>query len=113
VDVVLAAEAWACIVVTWLGGPWIARGTWRPLAGTTAAFVELAIRRREANLRGATFGACLYVVQLVSIVLVIILATPAGVVDVLKLPQVIVIGWVGVPSCSWGSTSFGAGNAPL
>jgi hypothetical protein len=98
VDVVLAAEGWIFIAVVWVGCLWIARGTWRPLAGTTAAFVDLSIRRREANLRGATFGACLYVVQLVSIVLVIVFATPVEVVDVLRSPRVIVVGWVGIPS---------------
>ena len=74
----LAVETWIFIVVMWAGCLWIARGTWRPLADTTAAFVDISIRRREANLRGATFGACLYVVQLVFIVLALGAASPAG-----------------------------------
>ena len=78
-DVLLAIETWIFIVVIWAGSLWIARGTWRPLADTTAAFVEVSIRRREANLRGATFGACAYVVQVVFVVLALGVASPVGV----------------------------------
>jgi hypothetical protein len=97
-DVLFAVEAWIFIVVIWIGSLWIARGTWRPLADTTAAFVDISIRRREANLRGATFGACLYVAQLVFIVLALGAASPAGIVPLLTSSYVIVLGWIGVPS---------------
>ena len=97
IDVLLAVEAWIFIVVIWVGCLWIARGTWRPLADTTAAFVDISIRRREANLRGAIFGACLYVLQLVFMVLALGVASPAGIVPVLTSINVIVMGWIGVP----------------
>jgi hypothetical protein len=96
-DVLLAIEGWIFIVVMWAGCLWIARGTWRPLADTTAAFVEISIRRREANLRGATFGACAYVVQVVFGVLALGVASPVGFVPLLTSAYVIVVGWIGVP----------------
>jgi hypothetical protein len=96
-DVLLAIEGWIFIVVMWAGSMWIARGTWQPLADTTAAFVEVSIRRREANLRGATFGACAYVVQLVFVVLALGVASPVGFVPLLASVYVIVTGYIGVP----------------
>jgi hypothetical protein len=97
IDVLLAVEAWILIVVIWVGCLWIARGTWRPLADTTAAFIDISIRRREANLRGATFGACLYVVQVAFIALALGAASPTGIVSVLTSGSMIVVGWIGVP----------------
>jgi hypothetical protein len=97
IDVLLAVEAWIFIVVIWVGCLWIARGTWRPLADTTAAFIDISIRRREANLRGATFGACLYVVQVAFIALALGAASPTGIVSVLTSGSMIVVGWIGVP----------------
>lgn len=96
-DVVLAIEAWIFIVVIWTGCLWITRGTWRPLADTTAAFVDISIRRREANLRGLVFGACLYVAQLAFAVLALGAASPSGIVPVLTSSYIIVVGWIGVP----------------
>ena len=97
-DVLLAVESWIFIVVIWIGSLWIARGTWRPLADTTAAFVDVSIRRREAYLRGATFGACLYVSQLVFMVLAIGKASPTGIVGTLQSSTVILYGWIALPS---------------
>jgi len=96
-DVLLAIEGWIFIVVMWAGCMWIARGTWRPLADTTAAFVEVSIRRGEANLRGATFGACAYVVQVLFVVLALGVASPVGFGPLLTSVYVIVTGWIGVP----------------
>jgi len=97
IDILLAGETWTFIVVTWVGCMWIARGTWRPLADTTAAFVDISIRRREANLRGATFGTFLYVFQLAFTVIALSAASPAGIVPVLTSINVIVAGWIGLP----------------
>lgn len=97
VYVVTAIEGWVFIAAIWVGSLAIARGTWRPLADTTAAFVDLSIRRRRANLRGATFAAYAYVLQLLFVVLVMTLATPSGGVAVLTAPYVKLFGWVGLP----------------
>ncbi len=98
IDVVLAVENWIFIIALWVGCLAIARGTWRPLADTTAAFVDLSIRRREANLRGATFGAWCYVLQFLIVTVVMSIATSVEAVAVLTSWPVIVLGWVGVPS---------------
>jgi hypothetical protein len=100
IDAVLAVECWLFIVVTWAGCLWLARGTWRPLADTTAAFVDISIRRREANIRSASFGACLYVLQFLFIVLVKIFSSAVGAVAVLTSPYVILLGWLGLPLVS-------------
>jgi hypothetical protein len=96
-DVVLAVEGWLFIVVVWVGSLWIGRGTWRPFADTTAAFIEISIRRCEANLRGVSFGAYLYVLQLSLIVLLMVFTSPLGLVAVLTSPSMILIGWLGLP----------------
>ena len=97
VDLVLAVEAWLFIVVVWIGSLWIGRGTWRPLADTTAAFVDVSIRRREANLTAASFAAYLYGLQLLFIVLAKIIDSSGAMLAVLTSGPVIVLGWVGVP----------------
>jgi hypothetical protein len=96
-DVLFAIETWVFIVVTWVGCLWIASGTWRPLADTTAAFVDVSIRRREANVRGAIFGVCLYVGQLVFVLVALGAPSPGGLVALLTSSFVMVAGWIGVP----------------
>lgn len=85
---------------------WLARGTWRPLADTTAAFIDVSIRRRESYMGGATFGMCLYVLQLVFVALLVYFATNVGAIGVLRSPQMIVIGWIGLPSVLAGGYWF-------
>ncbi len=97
VDLVVAGEGWLFIMVMWIGSLWIARGTWRPLADTTAAFVDISIRRCHADARGASFGACVYVLQLLFMLVVKILGSAAGLLTVLSSPSVILLGWVGLP----------------
>ena len=96
--IVIAIESWIFIAVCWMGSLWLARGTWRPLADTTAAFVDVSIRRRKANMRGAAFGMCLYVVELLFVVFIVAFHTNVGLIGVLKSPQVIVVGWIGMPA---------------
>jgi hypothetical protein len=95
--VALAIETWIFIAVVWAGCLWIARGTWRPLADTTTAFVDISIRRREANLRGATFGVYLYVFQLLVMKVVVGWLTSEGLAASLTSPHTIMFGWIGLP----------------
>jgi hypothetical protein len=97
-DVVLAVEGWLFIAVLWICTLWIARGTWRPLADTTAAFIDISIRRREANLRIATLAAYFYAAQLLFVVLVMMFDTRAGAIAVLTSLPALLLAWVGVPS---------------
>ncbi|HET7131547.1 MAG TPA: hypothetical protein VFJ95_04830 [Gammaproteobacteria bacterium] len=96
-DVLFAAEVWVFILATWAGSLWIARGTWRPLAETTAAFVDISIRRRRSNLRAVSFGAWLYVCQLLFVVLWKLLSSGSGLTALLTSWPLILLGWVGVP----------------
>jgi hypothetical protein len=96
IDVVFAVETWIFIVVTWVGCLWLARGTWRPLADTTAAFVDVSIRRREANFRAVIFGVCLYAAQLVFVVLALGATSSAGVLPLLTSSFTIGAGAIGV-----------------
>jgi hypothetical protein len=98
VGVVLVAEVWLFILVTWAGCLWLARGTWRPLAETTAAFIDLSIRRCRSNLRTATFGAWLYVGQLGFMLLWKFSSTSIELMALITAWPVILIGWLGVPA---------------
>jgi hypothetical protein len=104
-DVALAAEVWVFILVAWAGSLWLARGTWHPLAETTAAFIDISIRRCRSNLRAASFAAWLYVCQLLFVVLWRLLTSSIELTALLTAWPVILLGWVGVPvffaSRSW------------
>jgi hypothetical protein len=98
VGVVLVAEVWLFILVAWVGCLWLARGTWRPLAETTAAFIDLSIRRCRSNLRTATFGAWLYFGQLVFMLLWKLYSTSIELTALVTAWPVILIGWLGLPA---------------
>jgi hypothetical protein len=104
-DVLLATEVWVFILVTWVGSIWIARGTRRPLAKTTTAFIDISIRRCRSNLRAASFGAWLYVCQLLFVMLWRFFSSAIELTALLTSWPVVLLGWVGVPvffaSRSW------------
>ena len=102
-DVLLAMETWAFIAVIWTGALWLERGTWRPLGDTTAAFVDLSIRRCQSALAGVRFAGVVYVVQLVIILLWQFRYAPSGPALILISWPVVVLGWLGVP----GFAAFG------
>lgn len=104
--VLLGVESVVFIVVVWVVAFWLGRGTWRPLADTTAAFIDISIRRREAYIRGAIAGACLYVAQFALLVLVFGLS-PAGFGAVLVSAPVMGLGWIGIPVVFAGLYWFG------
>jgi hypothetical protein len=97
-NVLLITEIWLFIVVTWIGSLWIARGTWRPLTETTAAFVDISIRRCQSNISAATFGVWLYVAQLSFMLLWKFFSTSIDLTALLTAWPVILIGWVGLPA---------------
>ena len=97
-DLLLAVESWLFIIAVWVVSLWIARGTWRPLADTTAAFIDVSMRRRQANIRGCALGASFYVFQWLFMVAVIAAVSPGGIVGVLTSNVVIVSGWIGMPT---------------
>jgi hypothetical protein len=97
IGVVLVAEVWLFILVAWIGCLWLARGTWHPLAETTAAFVEISIRRCRSNIRAVTFGAWLYVAQFSFILLWKLYSTSIELTVLLTAWPVVLIGWIGLP----------------
>lgn len=96
-NIVLAVETWLYIALIWAGSLWIDRGTWRPLANTTAAFVEISIRRCSSTVSGLRFGALMYVVQFLFIVWWKRHYSGLQWSDLLTAWPVILIGWVGGP----------------
>jgi cbb3-type cytochrome oxidase subunit 3 len=57
---ILAAATWLFIAVAWIFGLSNRKDAWSPAASTTAAFLDLSLRRCRGNLRAITFGAILY-----------------------------------------------------
>jgi hypothetical protein len=96
-DFALAIGVWIAILIAWAGSLWIAHGTWQPLGETTAAYVDLAIRRCRSGMLTAKFGAVLYVAQFLFILLWKIEVSAIGVAAVLTGWPVVVLGWIGFP----------------
>lgn len=62
--VVLVAATWLFITVAWIFALSNRKNAWSPSASTTAAFLDLSIRRCRGNLRASLFGAVLYVIEM-------------------------------------------------
>lgn len=93
----LAIGVWTCIAFAWVGSLWLARGTWRPRAETTAEFLALAIRRCESALRAVPFGIALYALELAVMALWALRTAPDTPSAVLTSPPIILLGWLGLP----------------
>jgi hypothetical protein len=106
-DIVMAVESWFFILVTWAGCLWIARGTWRAYGETTAAFVDISIRRCRANLSTIPFALWLYAGQFFVVTLLKVQYSPASVGAVLTSWPVLLIGGVGFPALVAGSYWYG------
>jgi hypothetical protein len=63
--VLLAVATWLFIGMAWTFTLTINRGAWSPSAHSTAAFVDLSVRRCRGRLTAVWFGAGLFVLQLV------------------------------------------------
>jgi hypothetical protein len=107
IAVLLGVESLLFIVVVWVVAFWLGRGTWRPLADTTAAFIDVSIRRRIAYIRGAIAGAVLYVAQFAFLVAVLGLDSSIGFAAVSKSAPVMGLGWIGIPIVFAGLYWFG------
>lgn len=97
-DIVLAVEGCLFIAIVWGASLWIARGTWVLLGKTTAAFLDLAIRRCHSNIAATRLGVGLYVAQLVAIFAVVWLVDPTvGLAEMAMSVRTLVLGWIGLP----------------
>jgi hypothetical protein len=63
--IVLAAAVWIFVGCAWLFARTNRKDCWAPAALTTAAFLDLSIRRCRASVAAAAFGTVLYFVELV------------------------------------------------
>lgn len=105
-DLALAVESWLFIALAWAGCLWLARGTWRPLGQTTAAFVTVSIWRCESDIASIRFGVGLYVGQLAltTLLMAMFRNPPLDARALLFSWHMIVIGWIGLPLfVAWSS----------
>ena len=63
--VVLAVGVWLVIVVAWITSLTLSKGTWKPAAQTTTAFLEFSILSCRRNRQAIAAAAVLYLVLLV------------------------------------------------
>jgi hypothetical protein len=96
-NLLLAAETWTFIAATWAGSLWISRGSWRPTADTTAAFIDISISRCRATLRGLRLGAILYAAQFSFGLFWKLRYTSVTLTDLATSWPVVVLGWLGGP----------------
>ncbi len=68
---------WFMIAVAWAFSATVNRGNWGPSARTTAAFVDLSIRRCRARLAAVWFAAAFYLVQTAFVLGWVYLHSPA------------------------------------
>jgi ABC-type phosphate transport system permease subunit len=93
----LLAAVWSFIVVTWVVALFLARGTWRPRADTTAAFIDVAVRRCESALATVPFALALYAVKFTFLLAWKFRYLPESVGELLTAWPTVVFGWVGMP----------------
>jgi hypothetical protein len=63
--ILLAVGTWIFLAIAWAFQIGLNRRKWSPSAMNTNAFIQLSIRRCRSALIAATFGACLFVSELV------------------------------------------------
>jgi hypothetical protein len=63
-NIVLAVATWLFIASAWFFAAINHRGMWKPETSTTAAFLDISLRRCRARLRATVFGAFLYVTEI-------------------------------------------------
>jgi hypothetical protein len=62
--VVLSAAVWLFLGTAWIFAMMNRRGTWSPVAVSTAEFLDLSIRRCHRRLVSSAFGAGLYFMEM-------------------------------------------------
>jgi hypothetical protein len=98
IDYAVALEGWLFIIVVWVCCLRLARGTWKPLAQSTAAFVDLAIRRSRSNLAIARLSLWLYAAQITLGAVIGWSQKESGnLLAYFTSWPVVVMGWIGLP----------------
>lgn len=96
--------AWFSFVFTavfaalvWLVALWLSRGTWRPSDGSTAAYLELSIRRCRSVIVAAPVGVLLYIAGLTGSLLSKQRLLGLEWHQLMEAPSMILAGWIGAP----------------
>jgi hypothetical protein len=85
------------VALVWGAALWLARGTWRPRDESTAAFIEVSIRRARAAQLGVPVALVLYAAELLYVLMSMHRLEGIGWRELLLSPQFIAIGWIGGP----------------
>ncbi len=108
-------EAWfgafwtaAFAAVVWPVSMWMSRGTWRPRSETTAAYLEISIRRCKAVMLAAPVGITLYLAGLAGALLWRHRLFGVEWSDLLSSGSVIIAGWLGAPLYAGGMLWYAA-----
>jgi len=107
-DVVLAVNTWLFSAGVWTMALWTDRGTWRPLGNTTAAFLDLSIRRCRSSLTALRLALLLYPVQLAAVTSWKLSFSDTDAMTLLASWPFVILGWLGMPAMvafyAWFST---------
>jgi hypothetical protein len=85
------------VALVWVSALWLARGTWRPRDETTAAFLEVSIRRARAAQFGVPVALVLYAAQLFYVLVSTHRIEGVPWTQMLTSPQFVAVGWIGGP----------------
>ena len=96
-NIAVAMETGLFMALIWAGAVWIDRGTWRPLGNTTAAFVDMSIRRCQSDISGLRFAVILYIGQFIAVLALKRYLSSAAPLDLMTAWPVVVLGWLGFP----------------
>jgi hypothetical protein len=85
------------IALVWISALLLGRGTWRPRDETTAAFLDVSIRRCRAAMLAVPVAAVLYCAELLYVLLSTHRLDGASWGEMLRSTQFILVGWIGGP----------------
>lgn len=88
--------------IVWPVSIWLSRGTWRPRDESTAAHLDLSIRRCKAVLVAAPVGIVLYLLGLLGALLWRHRLFGGEWSELLSTGAVIIAGWIGAPLYAGG-----------
>jgi len=97
----------AFVVLVWVTALWLARGTWSPRDESTAAFLDVSIRRCRAAMLGVPVAFVLYGAELVYVLVSLQRIEAVDVRSLLFTPQFIAVGWIGGPLYLAGQLWYG------
>ena len=87
----------AFAALVWLVALLLSRGTWRPRDGSTAAYIEVSIRRCKSVIVAAPVGVVLYLAGLTGSLVSRQRLLGLEWADMLGAPSMIIAGWIGAP----------------